>query len=83
MLHSVSSPGHYMVSKTLYEVHRSKTLYMVSKTLYEVHRSKTHYMVSKTLYEVHRSKTLFWTYVIMLQVRTIWCWDERVGGHRL
>ena len=30
MLQSVSSPGHYMVSKTLYEVHWSKTRYMVS-----------------------------------------------------
>ena len=30
MLHSVSSPDHYMVSKTLYEVHKSKTRYMVS-----------------------------------------------------
>ena len=30
MLHSVSSPGHYMASKTLYEAHRSKTLYNVS-----------------------------------------------------
>ena len=30
MLHSVSSPGHYKVSKTPYEVHRSKTRNMVS-----------------------------------------------------
>ena len=30
MLHSVSSPGHYRVSKTLYEVHWSKTRYLVS-----------------------------------------------------